>query len=153
MVVGRFEHLTFLAVAVAVAVGLMIVLRLIGTRTVEPMARQMLAGDGSYDYFVDCIGEHLPTLDRFSARASTRSGFDCVAELVPEASQTKDALRIRVVIEGATVGEVARHDIMTFMEAMNAKPTQCCAVITMTPGESGLRVAVRLDTAWPPELA
>ncbi|GLK83636.1 hypothetical protein [Ancylobacter defluvii] len=146
------DHLSMLSLAVLAAVMLIATLRLFGTRHVPVTAEQQLAGDGDYDYAVDHVEAHQATLDRFSALATTPSGYDCVAELVPETSRVRDAVQIRVVVEGATVGEIGCKEVRTFLAAMNGKPARCDALI-VAPRDAARSLSVRLDLAWPPRIS
>ncbi|MCB4770019.1 hypothetical protein LGR54_15485 [Ancylobacter sp. Lp-2] len=145
------DHLTMLSAAVIAAVLLIVVLRLFGIRHVAPVAERQLAGDGEYHYVIHPADTHRAKLGRFSELAATPSGYDCVAELVPETSRARD-VRIHVVVEGATVGEIARREVRSFMAAMNGKPARCDAVI-VAPRETTRSPSVRLDLAWPPRIA
>lgn len=145
------DHLTMLSLAVVAAVTLIAALRLLGVRHVPVTAEQQLAGDGGYDHLVHHAEIHQAKLDRFSALAATPSGYDCVAELVPETSKARDAVCIRVVVEGATVGEIARREVRSLMAATGGNPARCSAVI-VAPRDPVRGLSVRLDLAWPPRL-
>ncbi|GAB4072453.1 hypothetical protein KHC28_01050 [Ancylobacter sonchi] len=145
------DHLTMLSIAVLAAVLLIVVLRLFGIRHVRPVAERQLAGDGGYHYVVHPTDTHRAKIGRFSELAATASGYDCVAELVPETSKARD-VRIHVVVEGATVGEIARMEVRSFMTAMGGQPARCDAVI-VAHRETARGHSVRLDLDWPPRLS
>lgn len=151
MHVGRYEDLVYLSIAIGVVVLVLAVLRLVGKRS-RRIASVRLAGDGSFDCGVEQFDPSRLSLDDLLSRTS-RSSQPCVAELVPESGEAPDAMRVRVVIDGASVGQIPRRDARHVLAAMDGRPAQCDGLIMMTPTAHGPSLVVMLDIAWPPRAA
>ncbi|MCS0505339.1 hypothetical protein [Ancylobacter mangrovi] len=146
---GRFDHMTLLAIAVAAAVVIIIALRWTGQRYVAPKARLALSGDGSFEYGVAGADAHQPALGRIAGRNPPASGQECLAELIPEAAQTGELTAIWVRVEEARVGHVAVHEIVHFEKVLKGRAARCDAIVVGS-ARSGLQL--RLDLVWPPQL-
>lgn len=149
------DHISLLAIGVAISAGLIIVLRWTGQKVVIPRARLVLQGDGAFDYPVECHDEYRPLLVAIAGRSPANVGEECVVELKPEtgrqkASTTVDGV-IAVVIEGTRIGQIPPRDAPLFHDVLKGHSARCNAVVAIR--SSGGEVSVRLDIGWPPNLA
>ncbi|MDQ0512351.1 hypothetical protein [Ancylobacter amanitiformis] len=146
---SRIEHMTLLALVIVAAVVLIVVLRLLGRRSVAPQASQTLQGDGGYDYPVAGADDHQAVLGRIAGRHVPAEGTDCTAELLPDVSRAGELRAIWVTVEGARIGHIAPLEVPHFNAALDGRAARCEAVVVAS--KMG-RLSVKLDTVWPPRL-